>query len=98
MITTNDSFKLVRDMHGNFTLPISVWTKETEAHLFLCEDNEPPKSNCYWIILRNKDNKNNEIRKCEKNSIPRIGGESDTSGGVCNSSVNTSTNVIIAFS
>lgn len=87
VINTNDSFKLVKEMVGNFTLPLSVWTKESEAHIFLCEDYKPPESKCYWIILRNTE-KNNEIRKCEKNTIPRKGGENSSSGKICSESVN----------
>ena len=49
-------------------MSISLWTNETEAHVFLCDGKHPPKSNCYWINLSNTSKKN-VIRRCQKGTI-----------------------------
>jgi hypothetical protein len=58
----------------NFDIPFSIRT-EKEAHIFLCDGEDPPESNCYWFMLQAFSGNETAIRKCSKKSIPKINNE-----------------------
>lgn len=55
---------------SDFEIPLSIRTKH-EAHIFLCDGEDPPSSNCYWLMLQAWDGNETAIRKCSQNFIPR---------------------------
>lgn len=52
----------------NFEISLSIRIKQ-DAHIFLCEDENPPKSRCYWIMLGFNDGNSSGFRKCDKDFI-----------------------------
>jgi hypothetical protein len=58
----------------NLNIPFSIRT-EKEAHIFLCDGEDPHESNCYWFMLQAFDGNETAIRKCSKKSIPKINNE-----------------------
>jgi hypothetical protein len=58
-------------LKSNFDIPFSIRT-EKEAHIFLCDGEDPHESNCYWIMLQAFGGSETAIRKCSKTFIPKI--------------------------
>jgi hypothetical protein len=52
-------------LKSNFDIPFSIRT-EKEAHIFLCDGEDPHESNCYWIMLQAFGGSETAIRKCSK--------------------------------
>jgi hypothetical protein len=61
-------------LKSNFDIPFSIRT-EKEAHIFLCDGEDPHESNCYWFMLQAFDEKEIAIRKCSKGFVPKINEE-----------------------
>jgi hypothetical protein len=55
----------------NFDIPFSIRT-EKEAHIFLCDGEDPHESNCYWFMLQAFSGDETAIRKCSKGFVPKI--------------------------
>jgi hypothetical protein len=58
-------------LKSNFDIPFSIRT-EKEAHIFLCDGEDPHESNCYWFMLQAFSGSGTAIRKCSKKCIPKI--------------------------
>jgi hypothetical protein len=58
-------------LKSNFDIPFSIRT-EREAHIFLCDGEDPHESNCYWFMLQAFGGSETVIRKCSKGSVPKI--------------------------
>jgi hypothetical protein len=58
----------------NFDIPFSMRT-EKDAHILLCDGEDPHESNCYWFMLQTFSGNETAIRKCSKKSIPKINNE-----------------------
>jgi hypothetical protein len=58
-------------LKSNFDIPFSIRT-EKEAHIFLCDGEDPHESNCYWIMLQAFSGDETAIRKCSKGFVPKI--------------------------
>lgn len=54
------------DSKFDFSLSVKV---NYDAHIFICDDQNPLQSQCYWILLGYNSGKKSGIRKCDKNSI-----------------------------
>jgi hypothetical protein len=54
----------------NFDIPFSIRT-EKEAHIFLCDGEDPHESNCYWFMLQSSEGYQ-IIKKCPKKYVPEI--------------------------
>ncbi|XP_063908361.1 receptor-type tyrosine-protein phosphatase T-like isoform X4 [Zophobas morio] len=52
----------------SFNVPLSIRI-ENEAHIFLCDGEDPPKARCYWFMLQAFSGTGSAIRKCEKGYI-----------------------------
>jgi hypothetical protein len=61
-------------LKSNFDIPFSIRT-ENEAHIFLCDGEDPYESNCYWFMLQAFSGNETAIRKCSKKTIPKINNE-----------------------
>jgi hypothetical protein len=61
-------------LKSNFDIPFSIRT-EKEAHIFLCDGEDPRESNCYWFMLQAFDGRGTAIRKCPKKTVPKINEE-----------------------
>jgi hypothetical protein len=61
-------------LKSNFDIPFSIRT-ENEAHIFLCDGEDPHESNCYWIMLQTLDGRKTAIAKCPKKCVPKINEE-----------------------
>ncbi|CAG9859659.1 unnamed protein product [Phyllotreta striolata] len=60
---------VIRDRNrDHFAIPLSVKI-EKEAHIYLCDGENPVVSNCYWIMLGMSDGKMSKIRKCNAGQI-----------------------------
>jgi hypothetical protein len=55
----------------NFDIPFSI-RSEKEAHIFLCDGEDPHESNCYWFMLQTFGGSETAIQKCPKKSVPKI--------------------------
>jgi hypothetical protein len=58
-------------LKSNFDIPFSIRT-EKEAHIFLCDGEDPHESNCYWFMLQAFSGDETAIRKCSKGFVPKI--------------------------
>jgi hypothetical protein len=61
-------------LKSNFDISFSIRT-ENEAHIFLCDGEDPHESNCYWIMLQTLDGRKTAIAKCPKKCVPKINEE-----------------------
>lgn len=61
------------DANHKTEISLSVKT-EHDAHIFLCEENDPRDSNCYWIMLGYNKGKSSAIRKCPRGTLDIITG------------------------
>jgi hypothetical protein len=52
-------------LKSNFDIPFSIRT-ENEAHIFLCDGEDPHESNCYWFMLQTFDGKETAIQNVQK--------------------------------
>jgi hypothetical protein len=58
-------------LKSNFDIPFSIRT-ENEAHIFLCDGEDPHESNCYWFMLQTLDGRVTVIAKYPKKCVPKI--------------------------
>ncbi|CAH1364012.1 unnamed protein product, partial [Tenebrio molitor] len=58
----------------NFDIPFSIRT-EKQAHIFLCDGEDPHESNCYWVMLQTYGERLTAILKCPKKSVPKSNNE-----------------------
>lgn len=60
--------EVFQKLNGNINIPFSIQI-EKEAHIYLCDGDTPPDSNCYWIMLGMNNGKMSQIRKCGSGQI-----------------------------
>ncbi|KAF5275052.1 hypothetical protein FQA39_LY06989 [Lamprigera yunnana] len=72
MYVNDRYFKKIRDIQNPYSFQINFSIRSKETHLFLCEEQYPYKSNCYWILIGGWSGATTGIRKCTTGKIPNI--------------------------